>query len=100
MPSWASSSDPTRSSAAPSIASCPTRCAPRSASARLAGKPEHALAEHVALDLVGAAVDRVGAAEEEQLLLERELVGRRAISSADRDEALGAEHVDHQIAEV
>ena len=41
---------------------------------RLPRQPQHALAEHVVLDLVRPAVDRVGAAEQEQLLLERELV--------------------------
>ena len=41
----------------------------------LAGQAEHPLADDVALDLVGAAVDRVGAGEEEQPLRSGQLVG-------------------------
>ena len=54
---------------------------------RLLRKAEHALAEHVALDLVRAAVDRVGAAEQEQLLLQRELVRQRVARSSRRRRA-------------
>src|SRR5881397_3221426 len=44
---------------------------------RFAGQAQGALADDVALDLVGAAVDRVGAREQEQRLFARELVRRR-----------------------
>ena len=63
------------------------------ASARFAGEAQHALADDVVLDLVGASVDRLGARVEEGVLVP----GRLAVPL--EDERFGAEHVEHQLAE-
>ena len=67
----------------------------RSSGARLARQPERALGDDVALDLVGAGVDRVGAREEEEAL---QLAERRT-EPVRRDLGAGAEHVHGELAE-
>src|SRR5688572_2853246 len=69
--------------------------------ALLAREAEDSLGEDVALDLVAAAVDRVAAREQEQLLLQRQWVLGAGIGGFGvADLAVGAEEVDDQLAEI
>src|SRR4051794_39346580 len=67
-----------------------TRAARTSSSRlRLLRQPEHALADDVALDLCGAAPDRLGPREEERCLQHRDgIVGAAVAASVTGDELL------------